>query len=98
MTAGEMAKEKRLRAMVGQPCNSCSKAVATLMCKSCDCVLCILCSDDIHDEDAPLASHKSERVELVGNAFSCVRPCVCVCDCVCVCVCLCDCVTVCVFV
>ena len=55
--------------MVGQLCISCSKAVATLMCKSCDCVLCILFSDDIHDEDGLLASHLLERVELVGNAF-----------------------------
>jgi hypothetical protein len=46
---------------LGKPCESCNVAVATLACEACACVICALCSDDIHDEDGPLASHKLER-------------------------------------
>ena len=63
----EAEKDKRveeLRRMIGSPCQACAKAPATILCKACDCVMCVLCSDDVHDEDGPLASHVTERVDV----------------------------------
>ena len=59
--AAKNAARSELFGRLGKPCESCNVAVATLACEACACVLCALCSDDIHDEDGPLANHKLER-------------------------------------
>jgi hypothetical protein len=63
----ELEKEQarlELFGRIGKPCEACSVAAATLVCCMCNCVLCALCSDEIHDEDGALSFHKVERGEV----------------------------------